>query len=94
MSESQVNKEPQVDEEVAAPPEQAVAETAPPAAEHKTMSSVGGVSLSETQFPLAIVLVASIVLIIALDAHYEWKNNVCVVLPPSFICLSIVLCVL
>ena len=85
MSEPKVDNAPMVDEEIAAPPEQAVAETAPPAAEHKTMASAGGVSLNETQFPLAIVLVASIVLIIALDAEYDW-NKVCCA-PYRFVCL-------
>ena len=53
-------------------PEQAAA---PPAAEPKTMA-VAGVTLSETQIPLMVVLVASVVLMIALGAHYDWKNTV------------------
>jgi len=63
------------------PPEQEAPEqeaheqaAAPPAAEPKTMA-VAGVTLSETQFPLSVVLVASIVLMIALGAHYDWKNT-------------------
>lgn len=65
---------PEVEEE--APPEQAVA---PPAAAFEpkpSMAAVAGIPLNEAQFPLFIVLVASIVLIIALGAHYEWKDYV------------------
>ena len=63
------------DEEAVAaeqPPEQAAA---PLAAEPKKIA-VAGVTLNETQIPLLVVLVASVVLMIALGAHYDWKNRV------------------
>lgn len=53
-------------------PEQAAAL---PASEPKPAMAIAGIPLNQTQFPLFIVLVASIVLMIALGAHYEWKNN-------------------
>ncbi len=43
----------------------------------KTME-VAGVTLNEAQLPLFIVLIASIVLLIATGAEYDWNITVCV----------------
>ena len=38
---------------------------------------VAGVTLNEAQLPLFIVLIASIVLLIATGAEYDWNITVC-----------------
>lgn len=78
---NQVQDEEAVD---TAPPEQAMTET-------KTMATVAGVTLDQTQLPLTVTFVASIVLIIALDAHYDWKNTVCNVHSIPILCVSLYL---
>lgn len=73
MSEEQLDEEAVATEQ---PPEQAAEVAATPPAENKqTMTKIAGVSLDDAQFPQFVVLVASIVLMIALGAHYDWKNT-------------------
>jgi len=55
--------------------EQAKAEDTPVADDEAQSTTVGGVTMDEVQLPLVIVLVASIILLIATGAEYNWSYN-------------------
>mmetsp|Transcript_20613 Transcript_20613/g.35410 ORF Transcript_20613/g.35410 Transcript_20613/m.35410 type:complete len:284 (+) Transcript_20613:146-997(+) len=67
---SDAEAEGMVDEEVGVEEAPSATNEAPAG---KEPMSVAGVTINETQLPLFIVLIASIVLLIATGAHYDWK---------------------
>lgn len=68
------NEDDLIDEEVGV--EEAPVPAPASATETKSMS-IAGVTIDETQLPIFVVLVASIVLLIATGAEYDWKIKVC-----------------
>jgi len=71
MSDVHPDNEGMVDEEVGV--EEAKPDTTEAPIESKTMD-IAGHSFDETQLPLFVVLISSVVLLIATGAHYDWGN--------------------